>query len=62
MTSYLQDKDGDLPCRLLTIGSEDNATGAINTGVANEGTTVAADNSPVSDTGTWEEISHEDAN
>lgn len=61
MTSYLQDGEGDLPYRLITI-SQDGSSNMekIKTDVAKTPkTTVAADDSPVSDAGTthsWEMI------
>ncbi|OPB37797.1 hypothetical protein A0O28_0100810 [Trichoderma guizhouense] len=69
VTSYLQDGEGDLSYRLVTIGQGDSNISnmdKINTDVAKTPkTTVAADDSPVSDAGTthsWENISHSDAN
>lgn len=65
MTSYLQDGEGDLPYRLITISQDDgnsNNMDKINTDVAKAPKT--ADDSPVSDAGTthsWENISHGDA-
>ncbi|KAH6608894.1 hypothetical protein Trco_002240 [Trichoderma cornu-damae] len=62
MESYLKEHDDDLPYRLLKIGNEDNGVDTINTEVSKEETKgVATDNSPVSETGTWEMVDHEDA-
>ncbi|KAK1254546.1 hypothetical protein MKX08_008541 [Trichoderma sp. CBMAI-0020] len=65
---YIQDDDGDLPYKLMVISNN----GHNNNEGANEGTAtavgqqkinaVAANNSPISDTGTWEVVNPEDGN
>ncbi|KAL7929453.1 hypothetical protein V8C35DRAFT_284409 [Trichoderma chlorosporum] len=66
VTSYLEDHEGDLPCRLITIGGTSSGTmGAVDTGVAKEEAAAAGDNSPVSDAGTtksWEMVDRDEAN
>lgn len=69
VTSYLEEEESDLSYRLVSISQGDSNISnmdKINTDVAKTPkTTVAADDSPVSDAGTthsWENISHSDAN
>lgn len=67
------DNDGDLPYRLTVISNNDNndsnnnnvegTQGGTSTGMGKQETNaVAADNSPISDTGTWEIINPGDGN
>ncbi|KAL6891872.1 hypothetical protein GGI43DRAFT_201072 [Trichoderma evansii] len=67
VTSYIQDDDGDLPYKLMVISNnkksnEVAAEGKSTEAVQQKPNTVAADSSPISDTGTWEHVDHRDAN
>lgn len=63
------DNDGDLPYRLTVISNNDNSNNGegahegTNTGMGQQETNaVAADNSPISETGTWEIVNPGDGN
>jgi hypothetical protein len=63
VASYVQDDDGDLPYKLMIISNNDNKRS--NDGTAVEGgqpktNAGPADNSPISDAGTWEVVDHRD--
>ncbi|KAL7961086.1 hypothetical protein V8C34DRAFT_302511 [Trichoderma compactum] len=66
VTSYVEDREIDLAYRLVKICQDDGSNmEKIKTDVRKAPTTVAADNSPVSETGTaqsWEMINPDDAN
>lgn len=66
MKKYIQDDDGDLPYKLMVISNNDsknnNNEGTGAEVVQQETNAVAADNSPISDTGTWEIVNPGDGN
>ncbi|GFP60064.1 hypothetical protein TASIC1_0015023300 [Trichoderma asperellum] len=73
MESYIQDDDGDLSYKLLLISNNNNDSNnnnndeGVNKGTSTEAVqqqakTVAADSSPISDTGTWEIVDRTDTN
>lgn len=66
MKKYIQDDDGDLPYKLMVISNNDsknnNNEGTSAEVVQQETNAVAADHSPISDTGTWEIVNPGDGN
>lgn len=66
MKTYIGDDDGDIGYKLLVISNNDNQNNNnedTRTGVGQqEANAVAADNSPISDTGTWEIVNPGDGN
>lgn len=66
MKTYIRDDDGDIAYKLMVISNNDNQDNnneSTRTGVGQQETSaVAADNSPISDTGTWEIVNPGDGN
>ncbi|EHK39927.1 hypothetical protein TRIATDRAFT_302463 [Trichoderma atroviride IMI 206040] len=67
MKTYIQDDDGDLPYKLMVISNNDNNNEGANEGTPTavgqpETNAAAANNSPISDTGTWEIVNPGDGN
>ncbi|KAM0258461.1 hypothetical protein ACHAQJ_003800 [Trichoderma viride] len=68
MKSYIKDDETDFTYQIMRISNgddgpaEDTNVGTANSKVVqNETTTAAADNSPISDTGSWEVVNRGDA-
>lgn len=60
MKTYIRDDDGDIGYKLLLISNNDNQNnkneGTMNGVGQQETNAVAADNSPISETGRWETV------